>query len=165
MRISAVLKFDEYYRDPRFAKKKARDGSWKSRCGDNIYYQAKIGRFVQALAFHHNNLKDRKKDLRNPGARVFISDYFFYFGENADVIPKKFASLVRKGRGCEYHEGKAVDEFVKWLKGAYGLEGKYGWGLHGLPRDRDEGTGEDCGSPKSRNRQEKQDAAPNRRGC
>lgn len=44
MRISErPMDFDDYYRDPRFASKKARDGSWKDRCGDNKYYRDKTG--------------------------------------------------------------------------------------------------------------------------
>src|SRR5437868_6312610 len=39
MRISEPpMTFDDYYRDPRFAKKKARAGSWQEKCGDNIYF-------------------------------------------------------------------------------------------------------------------------------
>jgi hypothetical protein len=135
MRISEVMDFDAYYRDPRFAKKKARNGSWKARCGDNIYFR-KDGGWVQALAFHHKSRKNIAQDTRYP--RVFISNYFFYFGEESPDIPEQFVSLVKTGRGCEYHEDKTVDAFVKWL------EREYRPGIIGQPRDRDENSGTEC---------------------
>jgi hypothetical protein len=138
MRLSEpAMDFDEYYRDPRFRSKKARDKSWKGRCGDNIYYRDDTQRWKQARAFHHTTPEDKKRDTRYP--RVFISDYFFYFGENAPVLDKQFASLVRIGRGCEYHYDETVLAFVKWL------ERRYRPGLHGLPRDREEDTDAECG--------------------
>lgn len=130
MRVSEPpLDFNEYYRDSRFAKKKARAGSWQERCGDNIYFR-EAGRWVQAAAFHHTTTQDKKKDTRHP--RVISSDYFFYFGEKAKPIPSEFASLLKIGRGCSYHEGKTVHAFIRWLTR------KYRPGLIGQPRDREE---------------------------
>jgi hypothetical protein len=53
MRISDVLDFDEYYRNPRFTEKKAHSGSWQTQCGDNIHFRDDTGRWTQALAFYH----------------------------------------------------------------------------------------------------------------
>jgi len=147
MRISEVLDFDKYYRDRRFARKKARDGSWKDQSGDNIYYRDNAGRWAQALAFAHTTRSAIKQDTRYP--RVFISDYFFYLGENARVIPKGFRSLARMGRGCEYHEGDTVLAFVKWLKRTYRP------GLRGQPRDREDDTGAECRGTRGGNGKEK----------
>src|SRR4030042_1631710 len=44
MQISEVLSFANYYTDARFGKKKPIVyGSWRERCGDNIYYKDNHG--------------------------------------------------------------------------------------------------------------------------
>ena len=126
MRISEPpMVFDDYYHDDRFARKKAREETWKDRCGDNVYRKDATGRYEQAVAFQPYFLqKCIDQDLRHP--RVFISDYFFYFGEKADFHPEKFTRLLRTGKwpqGCgAYHKGELVDEFVDWLEKKYPQE-------------------------------------------
>lgn len=132
MQISEVLDFDQYYRDERFTAKRARAGSWRDRCGDNIYYRNADGQWAQTLAFFHTSPKEIRKDTRHP--RVFISNHFFYFGENASPLPDEYISLAKVGRGYKYHQGETVEAFVEWL------ERTYQPGLHGQPRDRDEDT-------------------------
>jgi hypothetical protein len=128
MRISQVLDFDDYYNDPRFAGKKADASTWQGRCGDNIYLSDKAGGWKQALAFTHKDAESFIKDTRYH--RVFISDHFFYFGENAPDIPEKYSSLVRKTQGCCCrHDPDIVRDFIAWVE-------QYSTGRHGLPRDR-----------------------------
>jgi hypothetical protein len=137
MRISEVIDFDSYYRDPRFAEKKPDGRSWRKRCGDNIYFRDVAGRWVQARAFYHTSPELIEQDTRY--ARVFVSDHYFYFGENAPALPAEFASLVQTRQGCTYHEGETVQAFIEWL------EQKYQPGVHGEPRDREEEAGRQCG--------------------
>lgn len=139
MRISEVLDFDDYYKDKRFTRKRPSSGSWRKRCGDNIYFRNKAGRWMQADTFHHASSAQIAKDTRYP--RVFISDYFFYFGENAPILPIEFASLIRARNGCCCNEDKEETSraFIEWL------EETYQPGLHGLPRDREQDTGASCG--------------------
>ncbi len=133
MCISEVLGFDEYYGDPRFAAKRARDENWQQRCGDNIYFRDEAGRWKQGVAFHHTDARNVEKDTRHP--RVFVSDHFFYFGENAIVLPHEYASLIRTSQGCRCsHKAETVLAFVRWLEQTYPA------GPHGQPRDREETT-------------------------
>src|SRR5664280_3515604 len=132
MRISEGLDFDYYYRDPRFEGKKARRESWQTRCGDNIYFRDGTGRLVQTLNFYHNEPRFFEKDTRYP--RVFISNHFYHFGENAPTIPDDYKSLIKTGVGCCcVGDPKTVHEFIEWLEQAYEP------GLNGQPRDRDDG--------------------------
>lgn len=134
MRIREALDFDIYYRDPWFAAKKARPGTWRQRCGDNIYFRERDGRWAQALAFFHTRPTDLEKDTRHP--RVFISDHFFYFGENAPNIPDRYSGLVRTRQGCCCsHDSATVHSFIAWLERTYRV------GVHGNPRDRADDTG------------------------
>jgi Nucleotide modification associated domain 2 len=135
MRISEVHDFDYYYNDPRFAEKKPDARTWQGRCGDNIYFRGKTGWLQARTAFNHKDADTIRKDTRYP--RVFISDHFFYFGENALVIPKKYSSLVRKTQGCCCrHDPEVVRDFIGWIE-------QYPTGRHGAPRDRDESKSPD----------------------
>jgi len=138
MRVSEVLEFDDYFHDPRFAAKKARPrGDWRNRCGDNIYHLDENGKYKQAFTYHHVGPEQLEKDIRRP--RVFISDHFFYFGENAPDIPAEFGSLIRDRQGCrKTHDPEVVRGFIAWL------ERTYRPGMLGLPRDREADDSRDC---------------------
>jgi hypothetical protein len=134
MRVSEVLDFDDYFNDPRFqAKKPKRGGTWQERAGDNIYYRV-LGGWEQAFTYAHREREFLEKDTRRP--RVFISDHFFYFGENAVPFPAEFASLIWTGQGARCNESPLGAEFVQWLEGTFHA------GRHGNPRDRDLRPGE-----------------------
>lgn len=130
MRVSEVLDFDAYYNDPRFDYKKPRlDKTWREARGDNIYYLADDGSWIQYHpTLFHGTLQNRIQDTRHP--RVFISDHFYYFGENTPMIPEQFGTLVRDRQGCKcsYPE-EHVRAFVKWL------QANFNPGTHGNPRD------------------------------
>jgi hypothetical protein len=132
MRISEVLGFDKYYRDPRFAEKKTDLGSWQKRCGDNIYYSDAAGRWRQSeTAYFHTSPGDINQDTRYP--RVFISEHFYYFGENAVDFPHKYISLIQTRQGCSCnHKAETLQSFISWLEKTYLL------GINGQPRDRNE---------------------------
>jgi hypothetical protein len=136
MRVSEVLDFDTYYRDQRFSEKRASNRSWHERCGDNIYFRNEAGQWVQACAYFHTSPEQMAQDTRYPW--VFISDHFFYFGENAPAIPEEFTDLVQTRQGCTYHEGQIVLGFIEWL------ERRYQPGLHGEPRDREQESETRC---------------------
>src|ERR1035441_1929507 len=76
---------------------------------------------------------DLEKDTRYP--RVFISDHFYYFGENAPAVPSEYASLIQTRQGCRCCEDlETARGFIGWL------ENSYAPGVHGQPRDRNEMT-------------------------
>ena len=131
MRVSEVLDFDDYYQDPRFQTKKPRGATWEDRCGDNIYYRDDEGEWRQGKAFYHTEPERVGKDTKHP--RVFISDHFYYFGENAPPLPAEFGSLIRRSQGCACTGSKeTVLGFVAWLGSTHEP------GIRGLPRDNPE---------------------------
>lgn len=136
MRVTEVLDFDTYYHDPRFASKRACDRGWQERCGDNIYYRNEAGGWSQSIAFAHTSAEQIAQDTRHP--RVFVSDHYFYFGDNAPRIPQEFTSLLQVRQGCKYHTGQPVSSFIEWL------ERTYEPGLSGEPRDREEEQRDRC---------------------
>lgn len=112
MKISEVLCFDGYYKDPRFKKKIPNSrGNWKQRCGDNFYYLNKKGDWVKHQSdFHEDQIE---KDIKHPF--VFISEHFYYFGDKAKIA-KGFEPLIinRCGVKCD-HDQRLVDKFIRWL--------------------------------------------------
>jgi putative DNA base modification enzyme with NMAD domain len=101
-------------------------------CGDNMYFLDSKGRWVQSRpAFYHPDQEVIRKDTKYH--KVFVSNHFFYFGENAPPIPEMYRSLIQRRQGCSCeHEPETIQAFVEWL------ERSYAPGRHGLPRDRRE---------------------------
>lgn len=141
MRVSGILEFDEYFEDARFQYKKPRkNGTWQNLCGDNIYFMTEDRRYEQAFTYYHSEPRYLKKDTgertrSGDRPKVYVSDHYFYFGENAPPFPEGFEEVIYAGRGCRYADPDVARAFVRWL------ETTYEPGVHGLPRDREEGIG------------------------
>jgi len=104
MRVDERMTLKQYYADPRFEKKKPNDGSYQRRKGDNL-----------------PTAKHLTKRF------VLISKYYFYFGEKALKIPKRFRihpvhPLEKKGPGFRSKfSDKFVRSFTRWLQRNYRL--------------------------------------------
>jgi hypothetical protein len=129
MRISEALDFDTYFNAPRFEHKKPQfNQTPREACGDNIYYRADDGAWMQHPTLFHGTPQNLVQDTRYP--RVFISEHFYYFGKNAPPIPEEFGTLVRDRQGCKCsHPEELVNDFVEWLQVSFTR------GVHGEPHD------------------------------
>jgi hypothetical protein len=132
MQVSEVLPFERYYNDTRFEKKKpVVKGTWRQRCGDNMYYKDETGRWKQHRSLHHRDQPTIKKDLRHPS--VFIAEHFYYFGDKAVEIPAEYKDLIWTRHGCKCnHPPETVRDFLDWL------QINFRPGTHGRPYDNDE---------------------------
>ena len=135
MRVDAVLDFDTYYRGQKYKRKKPQlNGTWISRCGDNIYYRDEHGNWNQTPTVYHKGNMALEKDTRH--AIVYIGKKFSYHGENAYVhenrLPKRARSLFKGGRGIKYiHEtSPGFHVFLSWFN-------SMPLGRQGNPRDRE----------------------------
>jgi hypothetical protein len=137
MQVSEVLRFDKYYTDPRFEKKKPNvKGSWRERCGDNMYYLTD-GEWKQHRTLHHRKSEMRNKDLKHPF--VYIAEHFYYLGDKAVEIPAEYQGLIWKRQGCSSkHNSAIVEAFLVWLQGNFQA------GVLGNPMDNEEVK--ECGS-------------------
>jgi hypothetical protein len=115
MEVLQTLHFNDYFNAPRFQRKKPKlNGTWRQRCGDNIYWQ-EGERWCQLGSPYHYSKKDLRKDTKYP--YVFVSKNYFYFGNNAILVPKTYDSLIWKRQGCKSdHDESVVKKFLKWLK-------------------------------------------------
>ena len=125
MKVEEKITFNEYWNDPRFqCKKPVLNGPLKVMYGDNIYHQDRDDIWIQEDSAHSlidsTNTDHLKRDTG--GKYVLISKDFFYFGNNAVLIPEKFISEIPcKGRDfCSRKlNDDVVNEFVNWLRNNY----------------------------------------------
>lgn len=129
MRVDEYVDFNSYYSDPRFSRKKPNvRGSWRQIVGDNMYYLDDSGVWRQHRTVFHTEENQRKQDLKHP--RVYVSNYFFYFGERA-VSATGFRSLIPSSWGVRiFSEETVVVPFVEWLQHDFPS------GVIGLPKNR-----------------------------
>lgn len=136
MRVTETMKFNEYWKDPRFQQKKPRmRGSIKQAFGDNIYQKNDKGCWVQ-LDSHHSyadgvpNPHNIKNDTQTD--RILVSNDYSYWGGSGPKIPSKLRNWDRvdicAGRNHKSDFPKElVDEFIAWFRSMDAS------GYHGAP--------------------------------
>lgn len=134
MRVTEIMTFDEYWRDPRFELKKPNlRGSKKQAFGDNIYRRNGHGPWQQ-LDSHHSN-PDGSKNVGNVANdtqtnRILLSTEFVYFGGTGPKIPKRLRDYQghdlcgRRGHKNRFPEAM-VQHCIDWLR-TLGLTGYRG---------------------------------------
>jgi hypothetical protein len=130
MRVSKVSPFSDYFHDTRFQEKKpVYKGTWRQRCGDNIYFLDEDGRWQRHRhAYYHREPERVRQDLKHPSA--FIAEHFYYFGSNAVEIPADYTTLIWKRQGAKCsHDPQIVKAFLDWLQFTFKP------GIHGHPAD------------------------------
>ena len=151
MHVSEVIDHDDYFRDKRFARKKpTMNGSWRNRCGDNIYHRNRKGDWVSEACVHHIEAGALTKDTQY--SRVFIAREFYYFGDEMIEIPAELQYIIHGTQGLKYvRDESRIESFVEWLKT------NYSEGLNGNPTHKESGkscqpkaTIPDCSRPKKR---------------
>ena len=133
MRVSEIVKFEQYWSDARFEHKKPIFNAGRMYApGDNIY-RFSNGRWHQLRSFHSNADGSPNADhiARDTGTnRLLIASDFVYFGGEGPKIPKAF----RKGRDIcvsgigrkVFEEENLIREFADWIRqlGATGYSGR-----------------------------------------
>lgn len=134
MRVEEKIEMEKYWDDPRFQyKKPVINGSLVQMYGDNIYHKdPKTKKWKQADGAHSlsgGRLNQDHLKIDTGGKYVLVSKKFFYFGDQAILIPKKFWSVCSEGRNMK---GPSIpvntaNQFISWL------QSKYKMGIHGDP--------------------------------
>lgn len=135
MRVTEALTIQDYWEDPRFARKKPNlSRSRMQACGDNIYHRLGDGSWAQLPSFHsHKDGSPNPRHIqRDTGVnRVLISEDFAYFGGEGPKIPE--ALRDSEGRGvCVHGRGRKVfkdqefiEKFISWIQ-SLGVHGYIG---------------------------------------
>ncbi|MDV3936897.1 hypothetical protein CMT78_03845 [Elizabethkingia anophelis] len=130
MKISEIITLEQYWCDERFQYKKPNtNGSLITMYGDNFYHKVD-DKWQQENSAHSNfdgttNLKHLKKDTK--GKNVLISNIFYYFGENAILIPDTLKSVCKNGIGEKIVDEHLSIPFLEWLNDNFDT------GIHGNP--------------------------------
>lgn len=122
MQVQEKLEFDDYWVDSRFIKKRpVMNGSKRQMYGDNIYHRLSPKTpFIQEDS-HHSlpngeiNESNYKRDL--PGLYVLISNKYWYYGQDAILLPEEFISFADVRRGYKVIDDVAcIESFAEWLE-------------------------------------------------
>jgi hypothetical protein len=134
MQVDDIINFNQYWSDPKFQfKKPVLNGSLVQMYGDNFYHQdEQTKKWIQTDSAH--SLSDGQPNKKHitidtGGKKVLISQTFYYLGDQAMSIPKRFWPVCNEGRNMK-STGIPVDladEFVKVI------QSKYEIGIHGDP--------------------------------
>ena len=106
MKVEEKMMLNEYWEDPRFQyKKPIINGSLVQMYGDNFYHQKpKSKKWIQEDSAH--SLQGGKRniehlDVDTEGKYVLISRTFYYFGDKAIQIPKRYWEICNEGRNMK----------------------------------------------------------------
>jgi len=134
LRVEEKLSLDDYWRDPRFRKKRPK---WEAkaiirRCGDNIYEPDGVGGFRQLRSSHwdhehgREDLASKRRDTSGP---VLAGNEFVYFGGSGPALPGKLSFLaVTRGHRSRFtaaQRARVQESFDKLPRGVCGRPGRW----------------------------------------
>lgn len=132
MKVTECIRMECYWADKRFQYKKPNmNGSLINMFGDNFYKKDIDDEWTQIDCAHRNrdgtiNQKHFETDLS--GKNALISDTFYYFGDNAKIIPSEFLGAIHKNRGEKIVRPSELGvAFINWI------ESNFSVGIHGDP--------------------------------
>jgi Nucleotide modification associated domain 2 len=131
MRLTDRISLESYWSDSRFQyKKPIMNGTLTTMFGDNFYYKDEFGNWIQEDSAHSNadgsiNHKHLKTDTK--GNNALISEHFYYFGDNAPIIPKELSGICHSTQGQKILDAQLSVDFVKWIASNFHR------GRHGSP--------------------------------
>jgi hypothetical protein len=116
MKVSRVLSLEDYDRwtkrtlPKKIPSLKSRD--WRRKLGDSIYDYSGLRPKQRAGVHDKDNMNT---DLR--GKNVLVSKHFFYFGDNAKLLPFSLRAIAQQIQGHRVHKNKPyVEPFLEWLE-------------------------------------------------
>jgi hypothetical protein len=131
MRVTDRIPLENYWADPRFQyKKPIMNGTLITMFGDNFYHKNEHGSWIQEDSSHSNydgsvNLQHLEVDTS--GNNVLISECFYYFGDNAQIIPDNLKELCHSTQGQKIVKDQTlVVGFSNWIS-------SFRRGVHGKP--------------------------------
>lgn len=131
MAVEEKINLEDYWNDERFQyKKPIMNGTLVTMFGDNFYHKDEEGKWIQEDSAHCMldgtcNPEHFKKDIR--GENVLISQHFFYFGNNAPLIPKHLIKVCHSTQGQKKLTKELSTEFIDWI------HNNFQTGIHGDP--------------------------------
>lgn len=137
MKVNQFTKYDDYWMDGRFRRKRPlMSGSTARAFGDNIYHRGPDGEWLQESSFHslpNGQPNPLNRDHDTHSDRVLISFDFIYCGGSGPMIPESFRNWggvdICAGRAYKKNFPKEMKEaVVHWVR-------SLGTGRVGIPAD------------------------------
>lgn len=125
MQISETTTYDDYWNDPRFARKRPNlRGSKKQAFGDNIYHRdPRRGTWLQADSYHSlpgGRANPLNVDHDTKSDRVLVATDFTYWGGDGPMIPARFRrgsnAALFKGRGHRLIPDRIAVPLIAWIR-------------------------------------------------
>lgn len=121
MKVDEILKFDQYWGDPRFKRKRpVMGGTTFLQYGDNIYHRDGGKTFLQEDSFHSKpngrlSVPNRRRDTGTTD-KILLSRTFAYWGKAGIKLPPELKYLVTiRGHKCRFSDSQ-IATFLEWLK-------------------------------------------------
>ena len=136
MQVTEILTTAQYWRDPRFRRKRADlFHNWVAASGDNIYEPVGPGEWRQLNSYHteEDGRSNPRHIKRDTGVeRILVSEDYVYYGGEGPKLPERFLpggsmDLHRSRRNYQrVRDEKVISNFEAWLRsqGGRGYEGK-----------------------------------------
>jgi len=130
MKVNEIVLMETYWNDGRFrCKKPIINGSPQLMYGDNFYHKNDQGIWMQENSAHSNKDGSQNLDHLNAdtsGENALISNFFFYFGQAAPLLPSNLHVICHSGIGQKLLIEEQGENFVNWLTSSYkpGIYGK-----------------------------------------
>ncbi|GFE59580.1 hypothetical protein [Geobacter sp. AOG2] len=114
MKVTEILSFNDYWFDSRFQRKKPqRNGSLVMMVGDNIYHKEEGDESWKQEDSQHSNpdgsLNHDNVRIDTFSDNVLISDFFYYFGEDAPTVKLE---LIEYQNGRNYQKMQLSDNNI-----------------------------------------------------
>ena len=136
MRVTEILTIAQYWRDPRFRRKRPdMHHNWVAASGDNIYEPVGLSEWRQLNSYHTEkdgrpNAHHIQRDTGVP--RILVGETYVYYGGEGPKLPKRFLpggsmDLHRARRNYQrVRDEEVIASFEAWLRaqGGRGYEGK-----------------------------------------
>lgn len=123
MLVTEKITFNEYWSNPKYRDKKpVRNGSKRMVVGDNIYFfNTPDGKWHQVDSHHSYpdgtiNQSNLKNDTQTDS--VLISSHFYYFGQEAPLIPNNYLIKLKykNGIGHRVYQINQASLLINWVE-------------------------------------------------
>lgn len=119
MEVTEIMTLESYWDDERFQyKKPIMNGTLVTMFGDNFYHKDIMGNWIQEDSAHCNldgTSNSKHIEIDTSGNNVLVSEHYYYFGQNAQTIPKELIEICHAGIGEKKLSEQLSNSLITWI--------------------------------------------------
>lgn len=119
MQVLEVISFQQYWEDDRFQyKKPVLNGPIATLYGDNFYHKDKNDNWIQEDSAHSNDdgtPNQQHLETDTGGENVLVAELYYYFGDNAPLLPEKLKGICHTGIGEKKLKDEEGASLIAWI--------------------------------------------------